>query len=154
MAVTYDLATIIKGDDNIGIFSLTHPYRSGMFITGIQKLVQRFITELLTDVGSVRLNPSYGSNLLSLLGRANVQAVTDVHGALVSAIHQVRRNMQQRIVGDEPADEILHEVIIERLEPVLDRVIVVLKVVAASGAARVTNFPLEIINGESNGSTY
>jgi phage baseplate assembly protein W len=143
---TYDLATIIKDDTDIGVFALTAPYRSGAYITGIQKLVQRFITELFTDVGSVRIDPSFGSNLMREIRGANVQAVTDIHGGLVSAIHHVRQNMQQRVIGNEPRDEILADVNIVRLEPQLDKVIVVLKIVAASGNSRVTRLPIDFID--------
>jgi phage baseplate assembly protein W len=144
---TYDLATIIKDSSgsNVGVFALTEPYRSGMYITGIQKLAQRFITELFTDAGSVRIDPSYGSNLMRGLRGTNVHAVMDVQGVLVSAIQQVKQRMIRRAVGNEPRDEILSDVTIVKLEAQLDRVIVALRIVSASGNARVTSFPLELI---------
>jgi phage baseplate assembly protein W len=144
---TYDLATIIKDSSgsNVGVFALTEPYRSGMYITGIQKLAQQVVTELFTDVGSVRIDPSYGSNLMRGLRGMNINAITDVQGILVSAIQQVKQHINRRAIGNEPRDEILSDVMIVSFDAQLDRIIVVLRIISASGDARAISFPLDLI---------
>jgi hypothetical protein len=77
------------GQDRLLIQAMVLPGESGALITGIQKLAQRFLIELLTGVGSLRYLPRRGTTFMTEARSGFWRNVSDVeqsfYGALLDA---------------------------------------------------------------------
>lgn len=78
---------------------------SGRITTGIQKLAQRFILELLTEAGSMKYNPTRGCDFMTTLRVGGVQSQLDLFVAFSSALVDVRKNLQAEESETDPDDE-------------------------------------------------
>lgn len=85
--------------------ALTPPGQSGAVSTGIVKLGQRFLLELLTERGSVLYRPSRGSTFLTEVRSQRIRTVTDLRAALSRGLLDVRRNLQGEDSDKYPLDE-------------------------------------------------
>ena len=110
------------------IQSLSPPFRSGAFVTGIVKLLQNVLAELLTIRGSVRFHPTYGCDLLRHIGVANVTSLAEAGNFINLAVSDVQDNMRRRIIGDEPSNETLDRIVVESLRQEHDRIVFTLRV--------------------------
>jgi hypothetical protein len=124
---------------------LSRPYCSGSYAVGSQKLVQNFIAELMTLVGSVRFNPSYGCTFIREIRSRNVNTINDIRSTIHSNISQVVSNMQRRETGELPADELIARVELVNLIQELDSVIVLLRVVSEAGIGMIVKLPLDLL---------
>jgi hypothetical protein len=77
----------------------------GMIVTGVVKLGQRFLMELLTARGSMRHLPTRGSTFLPELQSGYVRTTTELFAAFSRALVDVRRNLKADERDDDPADE-------------------------------------------------
>lgn len=89
------------GDMIVGIVDAT----GSQAVTGIQKLAQRALLELLTRKGSMLLLPTRGSSLLDSISRGGVRTEADVYQAFAFASTDVLRNLAADTATADPADE-------------------------------------------------
>jgi hypothetical protein len=87
------------------IAQLAAPEHSGKIVTGIQKLVQRFLLELLTEQDSMPYLPERGCLFLYEARAGYWQTQLDVQGAFARALSQIRRNLQNDETDADPDDE-------------------------------------------------
>ena len=84
---------------------LVSPGDSGQLIAGIEKLVQRFTIELLTELGSLVYLPTRGSTFM-LAARAGFwRTGDDVRSSFAIAITDVAENLQVEESESDPDDE-------------------------------------------------
>lgn len=78
---------------------------SGKITTGVQKLAQRFLLELLTERGSMPYNPERGCGFLTDARRGVFQSQLDVFTSFSSALVDIRRNLRLEELASDPEDE-------------------------------------------------
>jgi len=140
--VSRSLSLLQRGFGSDLTQSLSLPYLSGAFATGVAKLLQNVVAELLTLRGSVRFDPQYGCNLVNQIGVTNVSSLSDVNHLINVAVIDVQDNMRRRIIGDEPLDEMLDRIVVERLQQELDSVKVFLRVYSRAGESVSHHLPI------------
>lgn len=77
---------------------------SGREITGVEKLAQRFLLELMTDTGSMQFLPTRGCNFLTRL-RGSLFSEADVMSAFYASVATVRKNLQAEESVIDPDEE-------------------------------------------------
>jgi hypothetical protein len=78
---------------------------SGAIVAGIQKLVQRFLVTLLTEMGSWQYFPAMGSGFLTDARRNYWRTVADVRQSFAAALLDVARQLQNEELPGDPPDE-------------------------------------------------
>jgi hypothetical protein len=128
------------------IASLSLPYRSGSYASGIWKIAQNFTAELMTQQGSVRFDPGYGSRLPDAIRGHNVVAVVEIQAVIAGAIDDVLTNMRRRETPMSIPSEIIESVEIAKIQQDFDRVVVDLAITTLAGSSVVVPLPIELIN--------
>jgi hypothetical protein len=77
----------------------------GAIVTGILKLSQRFLIELLTPRGSVPHRPTRGSSFMVEVSSQYIRTPMELEGAFARGLVDVRRNLQAEETADDPLDE-------------------------------------------------
>lgn len=81
------------------------PGNSGTVATGVQKLAQRFLLELLTERGSMPYAAKRGCNFMTRLRAGRLRTTVDVLVEFSLAISQVETNLLADERSDDPPDE-------------------------------------------------
>ncbi|GHT30354.1 hypothetical protein FACS1894214_0030 [Planctomycetales bacterium] len=121
---------------------LSAPYHSGWYLQGKIKVMQEFLAELLTKRGSVRFDPEYGCELVDGIGKYN--AITALQGFIARCVADVQEQMQYRLTGEEPPEEVLEGAEVEDVVQELDKVIAKIQIYTAAGDAVSFQLPFEI----------
>ena len=148
----YSLAVIQYSEENGFEFLLSKPHRSGAYVSGTQKLAQNFAAELLTQRGSVRFDPAYGSRFPGELRGYNMISLNDMHGVLARGIHDVVTNIRSRERMTDTPDEMLADAAITDLRQQLDHVIVSIRIVTEAGNSLVVRLPVELTEEDHVGT--
>lgn len=85
--------------------SLTDAEGKGNVVTGIAKLGQRFLLELLTEAGSMRYKPTRGSTFLIELNQGYIRTQLDLFAAFNRALIDIKRTLQSEEADTDPDDE-------------------------------------------------
>ena len=145
----YSLA-IIQSPDGLTMefpAALSLPFRSGAYTSGLFKTAQNFVAELLTQRGSVRFDPTYGSRLPNEMRGLNVTALSSVQTVLAGAINDVITNMRRRERPTDLADEWIAAVHIADIQQEVDRALVRLELMTEAGSKTHIQLPLEFLTG-------
>ena len=78
---------------------------SGLVTTGIQKLAQRFILELLTEKGTLRYQPTRGTDFMRDARLGVLQSALDVLASFSAALVDVKNNLVAEEESSDPLDE-------------------------------------------------
>ena len=78
---------------------------SGALITGIQKLAQRFLLELLTELGSIIYLPKRGCLFMTQARQGYWRTTADVTAAFYTSLFDIRQNLITEESLDDPLDE-------------------------------------------------
>lgn len=81
------------------------PGEAGMICTGIQKLAQRVMVELLTRTGTLPYAPTRGTRLMTLLLQGTVNTQLDAIQAMNGALVELKTNLQGEETAADPDDE-------------------------------------------------
>lgn len=85
--------------------ALVYPGSAGALTTGIQKLVQRFLLELLTDRGSLQYLPFRGTSFLMRLRAGYVRTSQELFSEFTAAELLIRSNLRLEEIATDPLDE-------------------------------------------------
>lgn len=85
--------------------TLVAPGFSGAVVTGIRKLFQRYLLELLTEAGSMPYAPNRGTQFMTRLRYGFVRTTQELHATFVEAETDVRVNLQLEESQNDPDDE-------------------------------------------------
>lgn len=83
---------------------LAQPGKSGKVITGVQKLVQRFLLELFKEKGSDPYSDR-GTDFMIEARSGFMVSIADVHGSFARAILTVSINLRAEEFDTDPNDE-------------------------------------------------
>ena len=98
-------AIVDNGPSRPSSQSLVQTGKSGQLTTGIAKLAQRAIIELLTDKGSMPYLPNRGTFFMLQIRSGIVRTSSDLFAAFSSAATDVVRQLRLEDTGSVPNDE-------------------------------------------------
>tara|TARA_A100001015_G_scaffold298353_1_gene380972 strand:- start:316 stop:786 length:471 start_codon:yes stop_codon:yes gene_type:complete len=78
---------------------------SGEITTGIQKLAQRWIITMLTELGSVTYKPEMGTTFMTQLRAGEVHSDADMRALFTLTELSAREQLQNEITTTTPLDE-------------------------------------------------
>lgn len=84
---------------------LAPPGTGGAVVTGVQKVAQRFLVELLKEIGSMKFRPDEGSVFLTEAREGRLQTQSDVISAFARGVESVRATIQADELDSDPDDE-------------------------------------------------
>lgn len=123
--------------------ALVQPGQSGALIAGVEKLVQRFLLELLTEIGSLHYDPTRGTTFISQIRAGTVQTSQDLFMAFSSSELILRNSLRLEEDSEtDPADERYQSS--ELLSATLsgDRAQLSFRLISLAGTARTVLYPL------------
>lgn len=85
--------------------ALAETGKSGTVLTGIAKLGQRFLLELLTEQESMPFLPDRGCSFMTEARMGQIRTQIDLSAALARALLDVERNLTTEESDSDPADE-------------------------------------------------
>lgn len=85
--------------------SLADENSTGEICTGLQKLGQRFLLTLLTETGSIKRLPTYGTNFMISVAQGRVHNETDMRAIFGLALQQLQPQMLDEETDNDPDDE-------------------------------------------------
>lgn len=119
---------------------------SGALITGIEKLVQRILLELLTEQGSLEYAPSRGTFFMTLLRLGQVRTSQSLFSSFSSAELDVRNNITGDETSSDPRDERYGSVELLNASLLGDTATLSIRVTSLAGESRTVIYPLRVIN--------
>ena len=117
---------------------------SGSIVTGIQKLAQRFLLELLTEKGSITYS-TRGTNFMSDARLGAWRTSGDVEQSFYSALVDIRRNLILEESLTDPKDERFSSASILSVFLRDDGVSIRVQVTSLAGTKRVFIAPLPLV---------
>lgn len=119
--------------------------QSGSVITGIEKLVQRFLIELLTEQGSLAYLPTRGTLFITQARSGILHTSQDLFAAFGTAEVQVNINLRaEDNVEVDPPDEQYQSASLLSANLVGDQANLTIRVNSAAGTSRQVIYPLRI----------
>lgn len=147
---TIDLLAFVgvrNGKEALLLQDLALPRQGGEICTGVQKLAQRFLLELLTPVGSLTYLPERGTGFLPQVLRGELRTPTAVMAALSEALTDIRKNLRNEELGSEPADEQYLNAVVDSVAVLPGTVNIYITVNSRAGTSREVILPLGTILG-------
>ena len=142
---TYDVSAF-RGQTATGLAvldsALFNTNDPGEAITGIVKLAQWFVIELLTIAGSDPYDPTRGTNFMSTLLSGGVQTDTDLFVAFGFAVGIIRMRARQIETATTPTDEQFSAATITSATIAPGQVSMNILLTSAAGTARPVLLPL------------
>jgi hypothetical protein len=125
--------------------ALVQPGQSGALITGIEKLVQRFLIELLTEQGSLDYQLARGTFFMTSLRAGVVRTSQDLFAEFSSAEVDVRDNLQlEEDFANDPADERYRAAELISASLFGDTATLTIRVDSVAGDSRTVIYPLRV----------
>ena len=119
--------------------------QSGALITGIEKLVQRFLIELLTEQGSLNYQLNRGTFFMTALRTGVVRTSLDLFAAFSSAELDVRDNLRlEEDFQNDPEDERYGEATLISASLLGDTATLTINVSSVAGESRTVIYPLRV----------
>jgi hypothetical protein len=117
---------------------------SGAVVTGVQKVAQRFLVELLRETGSTPFRPEDGTSFLTDARTGQFRTQADVMGAFARGVVEVRGTLQAEELETDPDDERFVDATVTDVLIAPGQAVIRFQLVTAAGAARQFIFPLNI----------
>ena len=118
--------------------------QSGALITGIEKLVQRFLLELLTELGSLDYLQGRGTLFMTALRAGVVRTSQDLFSNFSSAEVDIRNNLRQEEELTDPDDERYGTSALLTASLFGDTATLTIRIDSVAGESRTVIYPLRI----------
>lgn len=122
--------------------TLAQPGKGGKVITGVQKLVQRFLLEVFKEKGSDPYSQR-GTEFMTEARSGFMNSVTDVHGAFARAILTAGINLRAEESSSDPDDERFSEAEILQVQLEFGVARIWVKLLSLAEEGRSVIFPVE-----------
>ena len=117
----------------------------GEMIAGIEKLVQRFAIELLTELGSLTYLPARGSTFM-LDARSGIwQTAGDVSSSFATSLLTVADNLSREESADDPSDERFASATLDSVSLLGDTVTLHVQVTSLAGTSFTALLPISVV---------
>jgi hypothetical protein len=120
---------------------------AGMLCTGIQKLAQRFVLELLTEKGSMRYLPSRGTTFMTQLRQGYLRTETDVFIAFNLALNDLELNLTAEDATTDAPDEQYASATLNSVTILAGTVVLHVTLMSMAGIARQVVMPVSTTPG-------
>lgn len=121
------------------------PGQSGALTTGIQKLVQRFLLELLTEKGSLQYTPGRGTVFMTQLRLGYIRTTAQLIALFNTVELDIRNSLRlEENFEKDPADERFKQAELISASLSGDRAYLNIKVLSQAGTSRTVIYPLRI----------
>lgn len=117
----------------------------GYSVTGIEKLVQRFLLILLTEKGTIKYLPDSGTRFLVDARRGLWRTTTDVTQSYASALVDVNRQLASLETDSDPTDERFGSATLLTVALTGDRVLVGVQLFSVAGTSRAFIAPVAVV---------
>ena len=149
---TYDLLALQAEPDRPGAqqarMVLVEPgQHTGRVATGLQKLAQRVLLELLTDRGSLAYLPEAGTDLLREVRSGRVRFLSDAIALASRALAQVLARLQGEQLAEDPQEEQLQDLELLSVQIQRDSLTLRVQLTTAAGSARELIVPIPLLPG-------
>lgn len=124
--------------------ALVLPGQSGALITGIQKLVQRFLLELLTERGSLEYQPTRGTFFLTRIRAGIVRTSQDLFSEFTIAEVELKNSLMLEESDTDPSDERYLEARLLSASLFGDQATLNIQVTSRAGVSRTVIYPLRV----------
>jgi hypothetical protein len=125
--------------------TLVKKNQSGAVIAGIEKLVQRFLIELLTEQGSLNYLPNRGTVFITQARAGILQTSQDLFAAFSAAQVQVSINLtNEDSINNDPTDEQYQSATLLAVSLVDGNASLTIQVTSVAGTSRKVIYPLRI----------
>lgn len=124
--------------------ALVLPGQSGALIAGIEKLVQRFLLELLTERGSLEYQPDRGTFFLTRIRAGIVRTSQDLFSEFTIAEVDLRNPLILEESDTDPADERYLDAKLLSASLFGDMASLLIQVNSRAGTSRQVIYPLRI----------
>lgn len=119
--------------------------KGGEMIAGIEKLVQRFTIELLTELGSLTYRPERGS-IFMLDARSGIwQTAGDVRSSFATSLLSIADNLIREESATDPADERFSSAELESVSLLGDSVTLHVQVTSSAGTSFTALLPISVV---------
>jgi hypothetical protein len=141
--LAFDDAT--AGGDALLSQQLVKPGESGALITGIEKLVQRILLELLTEQGTLEYTPTRGTLFMTRLRTGNVRTSQALFSSFAAAELDVRNNIRLEETSTDPKDERYGSLELLNASLLGDTATLSIRVTSLAGESRTVIYPLRVV---------
>jgi hypothetical protein len=135
--------TRLSGEAQVQM-ELALPGEGGQITTGIQKLAQRFLLELLTEKGSLLYWPSRGTDFFKEARLGYFHTPLDVLASISAALVDIEQNLQLEESETDPADERYASAEVLAVTLNAGNASVTIRVTSRAGTSRVVIQPLSV----------
>lgn len=122
--------------------TLVRPGQTGQITTGIQKLAQRFLLELLTEKGSIPHLPNRGCQFMTDANAGTFQNQYDVLASFSQALVDITENLQAEESLSDPDDERFDSAEVENISFANGSASVTVRIYSLAGSSREVIAPL------------
>lgn len=131
-----------EAGDTLLTQSLALPRQSGASVVGVQKLVQRFLLELLTDRGSIPYRPTRGTFFTIRFRSGAIRTSQELFSEFVSAELFIRTALSLEETAADPPDERYGEARLLSAELFADTAALSIQITSRAGNSRQVIYPL------------
>ena len=126
--------------------ALALPQQGGALIAGVEKLVQRFLLELLTEQGSMQYLPLRGCSFMTDARHGLWRNPGDVLASFSAACLTVKQNLMDDELESDPLDERFAAAELLNVSVTPSLVSLRIRLSSLAGENRTVLFPLRITN--------
>lgn len=145
MPPSNDLLLLDVSEDGNGFAGLTLP-SPGFTVSGIQKLVQTYVTLLFTEKGSVKSNRTFGTSFFTLLRAKNIGQTGQVDTAFQTANREITAWYNTYVDASVPDDEFFESSrLLNFSVPQADTIILTIQITSRAGNSYVYRAPQTLI---------
>jgi hypothetical protein len=123
---------------------LVLPGQSGALIAGIEKLVQRFLLELLTERGSLIYDPSRGTFFMTRIRAGFLRTSQDLFSEFSTAEVELRNVLRLEEADTDPPDERYANATLLSADLSGDTATLQIQVSSQAGTSRKVIYPLRV----------
>ena len=124
--------------------ALILPGKSGELITGIEKLLQRFTIELLTEEGTLVYLPERGTGFMTSARTGFWRTTGDVQDAFSLSLIDIRNNLQAEESTSDPDDERFDNAELLSVSLFGDSVTLSVKIISLAGTTFTAILPITV----------
>lgn len=116
----------------------------GVLLTGIRKLAQRFLLELLTIRGSMPFAQDRGSSLMVFVKEGRIRSEVDAHMYFQYAVGEIEPNLFGDVLSTDDHDEQYKSVTIDSITFTPTHLAYKISLTSVAGTSRTVTLPLAV----------
>jgi hypothetical protein len=120
---------------------------AGMLCTGIQKLAQRFVLELLTEAGSMPYLPGRGTQFMIQFFQGQLRTESDVFMAFSTAVMDLELTLTSEDLPTDPPDECYASAVLDSVVITNGTIILHVILTSLAGTTREVIMPISTAPG-------